>query len=214
MDRQNKIVGVIGRKGSGKSTIFRKILQRSSCIFLFDTMGEHDWIPNRFYTLDEVRQFLGWARSQRQFAGSFIPEDDLEASFQPIADWAYREGELSFGIEEVPFFCSPGHVPAQLDRIVRLGRHRQLSVIYTGQRMSEIARRLTAATDAFVLFQHTEPIDLDAIAARCGRDVAQRVSALPVHSWLAWDAIFREVSAKGELPNLDEHFSGIPAISR
>ena len=55
--------------------------------------------------------------------------------------------------------------------------------------MAEVSRRITSATDRFVLFAHTEPRDLDAIADRCGREVAERVARLPLHGKLVWDAV-------------------------
>jgi hypothetical protein len=202
MDGTNKIIGVVGRKGSGKSTIFRRIVERSPRLFIFDSTGEHSWIPNAFHSLDRVSQFLGWASMQDRFAGSFIPEDDVEGSFDRIAFWIYQEGGMTLGVEEIPFLCEPNHVPDALDRIVRLGRHREVNMVYTGQRMAEIARRITAATDVFLLFQHTEPRDIEAIADRCGAEVAQQVMELPMHGYLLWDAIARKVSKAGRLPQV------------
>jgi hypothetical protein len=62
--------------------------------------------------------------------------------------------------------------------------------------MAEVARRLTAATDYFVLFSHTEPRDLNGIAERCGQTVARRVAELDRHGRLVWDAVgARELGA-------------------
>jgi len=201
MDLQNKIVGVVGRKGSGKSRVFQAMLQRSSRLFLLDTMGEHDWISNRFYSLQGVNRFLGWASLQERFAGSFVCEDEeVEPSFDQVAGWVYEQGRMTLGIEEIPFFCQPGFLLSGFDRIARLGRHREISLVYTAQRMAEVARRLTAATDVFLLFSNTEPRDLDAIATRCSREVADLVSELPEHGWLSWDVVSRKVSTNGKLP--------------
>jgi hypothetical protein len=203
MDGQNKIVGVVGRKGSGKSTIFRRIVERSPRLFVFDSCGEHsDWIPNTSRTLEGANRFLGWASLQDLFAGSFVPEDDVEGSFDQIALWIYEQGGMTLGVEEIPFLCDATHVPPALDRIVRLGRHREVNMVYTGQRMAEIARRLTAATDVFVLFQHTEPRDVEAIADRCGAEIAQQVLELPMHGYLVWDAIARKTSKSAQLPRV------------
>jgi len=199
MDLQNKVVGVVGRKGSGKSRIFQRILQRCPRVLVFDTMGEHGWIPNRFNSLEGVGRFLAWASLQDKYAGSLVPQDEIEPAFSQIAEWVYDQGGMTLGVEEVPFLCSPAYVPPGLDRIVRLGRHHEIDLIYTGQRMAEVARRLTAATDVFILFQHTEPRDLDAIVARCGREIAEQVSELPAHGWLEWNAVSRAVSKTGKL---------------
>jgi hypothetical protein len=198
MDVQNKIIGMVGRKGSGKSTQFRELLQRCSRLFLFDAMGEHRWIPNRFNDFDDVLGFLSWVEAERAstFAGSYVPEGDLEQDFRLLSDELYETGSLTFGVEEVPMLCGPSFLPLEFDRIVRLGRHRRINVVWTAQRMAEVARRLTAATDYFVLFAHTEPRDLDAIAERCGRELAERVAGLGLHGFLGWDVVSqREVPA-------------------
>jgi hypothetical protein len=184
MELQNKIVGIAGRKGSGKSRKFRELMQRSPRLVAFDTMGEHSWIPNRFRDLNDLSEFLAWASTQRTCAGSLIPEAGLDGDFAVLCEWLYEDGNFTLGIEEVPMLCQPSYLPPEFDRIVRLGRHRRVNLVWTAQRMAEVARRLTAATDLFLLFAHSEPRDLDAIAERCGREVAEHVAGLPLHGLL------------------------------
>jgi hypothetical protein len=188
---QNAIVGIAGRKGSGKSTMARRILERCPRVFVFDPIGEHTWLPNRFSDLGEAEECLAWGATQRTFAGSYIPDRMDAGDFEYLCDAIYDYGNLILAIEEVPMLCGPSYLPEGFDRLVRLGRHRRLNVLWSGQRMVEVARRLTAATDLFILFSHTEPRDLDAIAERCGRDVAERVARLGLHDYLAWDAVAR-----------------------
>src|SRR5690349_3170639 len=79
-ERQNKIIGVAGRKGSGKSTIARKILECSPRLFMFDTMGEHAWIPERFENLEQSVMFLMETPYRETFMGSLVPSgDDFDA---------------------------------------------------------------------------------------------------------------------------------------
>ncbi len=74
-----------------------------------------------------------------------------------------------------------------LGKLIRTGRHRQIDITWTAQRASECARTLTSLTDEFVLFSQTEPRDLDAIAARCGDEVARKVAELGRHDYITWD---------------------------
>ncbi len=183
----NCIIGVVGRRGSGKSTSAKKLLQATPRLFLFDVMGEHSWVPNPLSIPDWPR-FVAWSGGEQQFAGALIPED-LDAELATFARAAYDRGDCLVGLEEVPMYCSPGALPDALDRLVRLGRHRQVSVVWTAQRMAEVARRLTAATDVFLLFRQTEPRDLEALAERCGAEVSGRVSALGLHDLVIWDVV-------------------------
>ena len=66
-------------------------------------------------------------------------------------------------------------------------------MVWTAQRMSEVARRLTSATDRFFLFRHTEPIEIDVIGKRCGIEVADKVSRLGQHEILLWDALTQQI---------------------
>jgi len=192
MEQQNKIIGVVGRKGSGKSTMAHRILQRIPRLFVFDTMGEHGFVPNTCRDLGEAEEFLAWAEMQDTFAGRLIPDDDIEADFTVVARWVYEQGEMLFAIEEIPLLCRPGFLPPELGQLVRLGRHRDLSLLWTAQRAAEVSRTLTAMTDIFILFSSTEPRDLDAIADRCGTEIADKVSCLPLHGFLVWDVIARQ----------------------
>jgi hypothetical protein len=187
---QNVIVGIAGRRGCGKSTVARRILERCPRIVLWDPLGEHRWCPNELGSVGELERFLAWAEGRQTFAARCVVQwGDLEEEFDGVAELVYEYGDLVLGVEEVPLICTPGALPAGFDRLVRLGRHQRVSVLYTGQRLAEVARRLTAATDYFVLFRHSEPRDLDGIAERCGTEVAVRVSELSRHGSLVWDVV-------------------------
>jgi hypothetical protein len=195
---QNRILGIAGRKGSGKSTLNREILQHANRLFIFDTMGEHSWVPDQFKNLDEAYMYiLGAGAGDENFVGSFIPEDAqkdaLESSFAEISNAVYEVGNMSFAVEELPMLSTPQYNPPSYDRMIRLGRHRAINLGYTAQRLSEVPRRVTAATDIFVLFSHTEPRDLDAIAERTMPEVARQVSDLGDHEFLVYDVASRRL---------------------
>ena len=191
---QNRIVAIIGRKGTGKSTKLAEILAQQDRVLVFDPMGEHDFIPNETDSLDQLREFFQWNRKKAQWAATFVPGEEIEEDVEAVSKIAYDRGGLAFAIEEVPLICSPGHLPPALGKLVRTGRHKSVDIYWTAQRAGECSRTLTSLTDEFILFSQTEPRDLDAIAARCGAEVADRVAHLDGHEFITWDVARRQLT--------------------
>lgn len=100
---------------------------------------------------------------------------------------------MLFVVEEAPWVLKAGYMPPAFGKIVRTGRHRQIDLLWTAQRASEVSRTLTSATDVWIFYSQTEPRDLDAIAERCGREIADKTAGLGLHDSFVWDVIEREI---------------------
>jgi hypothetical protein len=193
-DFQNRIVGVVGRKGSGKSTRVATLLKYCPRIFAWDPMEDHSDLPDAFEgVVDDLNEYFKQARRTKTFACSFIPAEDLEEEFEEVCRLVYDYGRMLFVVEEAPLVLKAGYMPSAFGRIVRTGRHRQIDLLWTAQRASEVSRTLTSATDVWIFYSQTEPRDLDAIAERCGREIADQAAGLGMHDSFVWDVIEREI---------------------
>jgi len=189
---QNRIIGILGRKGSGKSCALRRVVAQVRRLLVFDPLCEHAEIcPNRLDSIDRLAAFLRWTRGRSVWRAHFVPHGDLREQFDLFCKWAYHRGSLTLAIEEVPMMVHPNWAPAGFSEVLRLGRHRRVNVVWTAQRAAEVARQVTACTDVWVLFSQTEGRDLDALAERCGPEIAAKVARLGMHDYLVWDVIAR-----------------------
>lgn len=200
---QNRIVAIIGRKGTGKSTKLAEILAAQDRILIFDPMAEHDFIPNETDSIEQLEEFFKWNRKKQQWAATYVPGEEIDEDVEEVSKIVYGRGDLAFAIEEVPLICSPGHLPPALGKLIRTGRHKKIDIYWTAQRAGECSRTLTSLTDEFILFSQTEPRDLDAIAARCGSPVADRVAALNGHDHIVWDVARRQLTGNSPQPASD-----------
>lgn len=197
---QNKITAVIGRKGCGKSTVVRKMIERKRRVLMFDPLSDHDFIPNTIQgDHDKLEDFLGWSVDKDTCAARYIPTGDLAQEIESFSELVFDYGDeeqhfMTVGIEEVPLFSSAGYCPPHLQSLFMQGRHRGLDLIFTGQRFAAVPRNITAMCDCFILFGSAEPRDLEELALRCGEDVKLRVAALGLHGALRFDAVSREVT--------------------
>lgn len=194
-DFQNRIVGIVGRKGSGKSTRVATLLKYAPRIVVWDPMEEHRIaLPDSIEGIsDGLYDYFDEAQGCKTFALAYAPGDNLERDFEQVCELVYDYGTMLFCVEEAPLVCRANFMSPVFGKIVRTGRHRSIDLLWTAQRASEVSRSLTSATDVFILFSQTEPRDLDAIAERCGRDVAEKVAGLGLHDSFYWDVIQRKV---------------------
>jgi len=187
--RRNVVIGCVGLRGSGKSTALREVIRCRPRLVVVDVLGEHHF-GQRVPDLDEALEMLDTVRGRENFALTIQPgRGDLGAVVDTVCDAVFDIGNLSLALEEIPHYCTAGSMPEGLDVLARMGRHRQVDLVYTGQRFAELPRRLTATTDFFVLFGQREPRDLEALAERVGRDLAERVAGLPLHGRLVYDVV-------------------------
>lgn len=195
-DVQNQVVGVVGRKGSGKSTRVATLLKYVPRVLAWDPMADHvDLLPDRFEGLeDDLYEYFNEVSEGRlkTFACAVVP-DDVENEFEPICELVFDFGPMLFCVEEAPFICRAGVITPKFGKIVRTGRHRGIDLLWTAQRASEVSRTLTSATDIWIFFSQTEPRDLDAIAERCGREIADKVAGLGLHDSFTWNVIERQI---------------------
>jgi hypothetical protein len=191
---QNQIVGIVGRKGTGKSSYMRELLRRCPRFPVFDVMAEHTREGvNQVESSAKLAQFLKWSREQEKFAGSYVPDGALDEEIEEVSRLVYGRGHLCLACEEVPLYTQPGYMPPLFGKLVRTGRHRQIDIAWTAQRAAEVSKTLTSLTDIWILFSQVEPRDLSALADRCGREVADRVAGLGLHDFFVFDAVGHEV---------------------
>jgi len=196
--KRNVVIGCVGLRGSGKSTALREIVSCRPRLVVLDVMGEHRF-GQVVSDVEDAFEILDAVQGRKNFAVTIQPaRGDLGDVVDQLCDYVFEIGDLALALEEIPHYCTAGSMPEGLDALARMGRHRQIDLVYTGQRFAELPRRLTSTTDFFVLFGQREPSDLSALSDRVGRDVAERVERLPLHGRLLYDVVAgRCVAEKG-----------------
>lgn len=175
--KTNTIVGVIAPIGTGKTTECVNRIRNQKRVVIFDTLGEDAYALAATEIIFGNPRRLAEEISLPQFCVAYRTVN-VESGFEEAAKLVYLCGNCTFIIEEVDQVCSAGYESEMLHSIINYGRHRELSVIYLSRRFSTISRSLTANTSEFVFFRVSEPIDLDSIRERCGKEVSEKVASL------------------------------------
>lgn len=190
----NVIISIFGRKGSGKTTLARRIIREYPRVIVIDTVGQYpemEVVFGRESILDRLLR----ANKERAFRLSLRSgqtEDLLDA-----LEVCYEIPHVMLVIEEAGFYCSPTLIPDAVSKLVRYGRHRAISQIYIAQRPSALHRDMTSQSDLIVSFVQTEPRDVDYLRATVGPE-AEDVRTLKGHDFRAWGDL-----SKAPLPILE-----------
>lgn len=104
---QNKIVLIVGFRGSGKSTVASSILRANNGVFLFDPHFDpaYSWIPNTARTIEQLEDYSRWRREAKpkRIGLRYIPDGHLDP-FDGLNDfcaWAWGWRNIWLCVEEV-----------------------------------------------------------------------------------------------------------------
>jgi hypothetical protein len=192
---QNRIILVVGFRGSGKSTVAAAILKQKNGVLVFDPHGDpaYAWIPNTARAVEALEDYSRWRREAKppRVWLRYVPDGRLDPydALNGFCAWVWSWRNVWVCIEEVAEATrslTAAGMPPELRRIVNQGRHHGLNQIYTGLRYAEIPRSISAGADVQILFRSGEPVDLDSMRIRIGAEAAERVQGLGQHEALVF----------------------------
>jgi energy-coupling factor transporter ATP-binding protein EcfA2 len=183
----NFICVVFGKKGSGKTTLIRRASLFLKRVVIFDPLNEY---VNGVVIVDSasLAEYL-IANHEKNFRVIFKSESDEEFSQAFCA--CSNMYNMTMVIEEVDSFCSPVGIDEHLKRIIRYGRHREISIIAASRRPAEVSRHLTAQADCIVSFIQEEPRDIQYLKSRLTAQDCEYIKTLPQYQYY----VFGETSA-------------------
>jgi len=157
---------IVGKRGKGKTSLAKKILRASpsSKIFIFDYMGEYSDLDNEDITIFYYDIAL------------FCKEVWTQAGL-------YKHNLVIF--DEINRY---GQNNEDIHWLYDLGRHKNIDIIAISRRIfSDLPVYVRTGTERFILFQITEPVELDYIKKHSSDEWAERVRNLQFLEYLILD---------------------------
>jgi len=155
----NEIGLILGRKGSGKTTLARMLAARVKRLLILDTLGrdygggtvvkDSKSLLEYYYKVEHQDDFCIIARPQ----GDALPVDFFQLCTKSESIWVL--------VEECDRYCGPTNIDDGLYWILNYGRQFGINVIGCARRAAAVNRTWTANCDWIVAHQTQEPIDLE-----------------------------------------------------
>lgn len=141
---------VMGRRGCGKSYLARGIQQIFPRRVIIDTLNEYGTkdgeVVHNFDAFSEKMVELK-ENKKKEFVLIFqfpVESEENEAQFNEIMRICYYFGNIQIVIEEIQLHCNPHWLPHWLRNNLLIGRHRDLSLLFTSQRPGEVNKTIVS----------------------------------------------------------------------
>lgn len=189
------ITVVLGQRGSGKSTLCKKIAEVYPRLFVIDLLREWGDDDADFITDDfnEFCKILLFTLNRPTFKIVFqfdveSDDDSRKVVFNEVMRLIYKRGietqtHAAILIEEVHHYASSHSIEKWLRNTTLFGRHARLALLCNSQRPARVHKDIISQANHVCCFRLTENADLDYLEERLGQAV-EKLPQLPQFSFL------------------------------
>jgi energy-coupling factor transporter ATP-binding protein EcfA2 len=188
MQDEKKIILVIGKRGSGKSYLVKKLIENETRLLVYDVMSESN--PPYFgvtFLTEEKNQFTWFWRQfyKRDFRLVYRPINP-KAEIDWIAQCVFALGNMTFVCEEIDSFCTSYDMPESFRYIVQRGRHKNITLIGVTPAPFGINRDLTRQAKEIYVFNTNEPRDIQYLKDLLGNEIEKKIGELKLYEYVKW----------------------------
>ena len=136
--KTNTIVTIAGMRGSGKTSLAKRILSRvQGDVIVYDPMWEYD---------EKI---------------AFHPHSDSKQDFDRFMATCWEKGNLFICVDEAErYFRVKKSLTPFSEKIVNTGRHRNIGLLIVTRRLAELNKTAFGLSETSILFQMFLPNDI------------------------------------------------------
>lgn len=180
------IITILGKRGSGKSTLGKYIQRVFPRVVVFDRLHEYSGDKSAIYvsTWEEFSEAIRATAAAARF--KIVYQFDIEATnddavFNEAMRILYYRGSICVVIEEVHVFASAHYLPQWLREALLTGRHRKMALIATSQRPAELHKTLLSQSHHIFSGTLHEKNDVNYLASVMGEAAFSLSQLKPFH---------------------------------
>lgn len=186
--KSNQRVAIIGKTGSGKSYLIRKVSHQFKRVLFFDPKHEHgDLKGQTTHTVETTKKVL---EKKDNFFIIYQPYDLSPETWNEVCEAVFRKGNMVVVMDEVERWSSP-RVVEWHDKIIRMGRTRGIGIIHLIQRPAFIDNYILSESEHFIIFNLNLESDRKKVEGVIG-EVAEKARDLTAYHFLYYSPLERE----------------------
>jgi len=186
MNIEKKVILIIGKRGSGKSFLTKRMIANHQRLLIYDIMSEYtDGLVFGPETKREFAEFWGYIY-KKSFRFAYRPIQPKE-EIDYLARLVFALGNMTFVVEEIDSICTAYDLPETFSRIIARGRHRNITLIGVTPAPFGIHRDLTRQAKEIYIFDTNEPRDRVYLRNLLGQEIEPKLDALGQFEYVKWE---------------------------
>jgi DNA helicase HerA-like ATPase len=159
--KQRVVILIMGKQGSGKTTLAKRVIEKYPRIVVFDPLHEYE-NGDVITTLDEFAERMKENPKEFYLVLRFLGTDvkTSELMFEYASRIIWNVGDIMLVLEEAEIFLDSSDKNSFINYLISFGRHKGVSLVGIGRRPVELAIRLRSQFTSIVTFRQSEPNDL------------------------------------------------------
>jgi len=185
MSSEKKVIIIIGKRGSGKSYLAYKLIEKEQRLVVFDIMSEYE--NGVIFDGEDYECFLTFWR--RVYRGSFrliYRPLNPDAEIDRICELVFKAGNLCFLVEEIDCYCSSHRISDFFASVIQRGRHKHITLIGVTQRPYGIHLLLKSQAKEAYIFNTNEPRDREYLRTWLGQEIESKLDSLQLYQYVHW----------------------------
>jgi len=152
-----KIYLIFGKTGSGKSTLAKKLLADFERQIIIDPQFEY----SEGTIFNDILELQCYHFEYRPETFKYICRFDKDLDYEFLFRWVYIIGDCVLLTEEAEQYISPRSTQGDFLRLVRYGRHKNISIIGIARRPTELSIDFRSQVNKIISFKQTDPTDIE-----------------------------------------------------
>lgn len=204
---RSHFVAVVGRKGSGKSELCRRLFDSYPYDkVVIDVTGDVDVPDAQPITVPVPVRFPAPRREDEPVVARFVPDMGQPTAIDEmdrVVGLCYQHEHTLVWVDEMGVLAEANKTPPHTRRALHMGRHRRLSLLQAMPRPIDVDPLVISQADWVYIFSLPNPRDRRRVADVVGFPPAEldaAVAGLPEFGYLRYDARAHELVEFPPLP--------------